>query len=64
LENNTKSKIKYMTTKQVKEQLQEDVLSILEGFGVDEAMEGADYNNMVSTLCDTIIANLNKLNQN
>ena len=53
-----------MTTKQVKEQLQEDVLSILEGFGVDEAMERADYNNMVSTLCDTIIANLNKLNQN
>lgn len=50
-----------MTPKQVKEQLQEDVLTILEGFGIDEAMEGADYNNLVSALCDAIIANLNKL---
>lgn len=45
----------------VKEQLQEDVLTILEGFGVDEAMEGADYNNLVSALCDAIITNLNNL---
>jgi len=51
-----------MTVKEVKEQLQEDVLVILEGFGVDEAMEGGDYNNMVSALCDTIINNINKLN--
>jgi len=55
-------KLKHMTVKEVKEQLQEDVLVILEGFGIDEAMEGGDYNNMVSALCDTIINNINKLN--
>ena len=52
-----------MNIKELKEQLQEDVLSILEGFGIDEAMEGADYNNLVNTLCDTIIFNVNKLKQ-
>ena len=51
-----------MSIKEVKEQLQEDVLTILEGFGVDEAMEGADYNNLVSVLCDTIVNKLNKIN--
>lgn len=51
-----------MKLEEVKEQLQEDVLTILEGFGIDEAMEGADYNKLVSALCDTIITNINKLN--
>ena len=51
-----------MKLEEVKEQLQEDVLTILEGFGIDEALEGADYNNLVSALCDTIITNINKLN--
>lgn len=44
-----------MTEKELKEQAQEDILTILEGFGVDEAMEGGDYNNMVSALCDVVI---------
>jgi hypothetical protein len=52
-----------MTIKEVKEQLQEDILSTLEGFGVDEAMEGSDYNSLVSTLCDIVISNINKLKQ-
>lgn len=43
---------------EIKEQLQEDILSILEGFGVDEAMEGKDYNNLVTALCDAIIKNI------
>ena len=51
-----------MSVKEAKEQLQEDVLTILEGFGVDEAMEGADYNNLVSALCETILNKLNKIN--
>ena len=46
---------------ELKEQLQEDILSILEGFGVDEAMEGSDYNNLVSNLCDAVICNIDKL---
>lgn len=50
-----------MNQNQLKEQLQEDVLSILEGFGVDEAMEGGDYNNMVAAICDAVIHNVDKL---
>ena len=48
---------------ELKEQLQNDVLTILEGFGIDEAMEGRDYNNMVSAICDSIINNVNKFNK-
>jgi len=50
-----------MNTLELKEQLQEDVLTILEGFGLDEAMEGVDYNNLVNSLCDTIINRLNQI---
>ena len=53
-----------MTIKEVKEQVQEDILTILEGYGVDEAMEGGDYNNLVSALCDQVVHNLNKLKTN
>ena len=52
-----------MNIKELKEQLQEDILCILESFRIDEAMEGADYNRLVSRLCDTIIFNINKLKQ-
>ncbi len=51
-----------MTNTEAKEQLQENVLSILEGFGIDEALEGADYNDLVTALCDTIVDTLNKIN--
>lgn len=52
-----------MTAKELKEQLQEDILCILESFGIDEAMEGADYNRLVSRLCDSVVHNVNKLSQ-
>jgi hypothetical protein len=45
----------------IKQQLQEDVLTILEGFGVDKSMGGQDYDNMATALCDAIIYNLNNL---
>lgn len=45
----------------IKEQLQEDILSILEGFGVDEAMTGSDYNNMVSALCQAVVDAMSKI---
>lgn len=51
-----------MNIKEAKEQLQEDVLTILEGFGVDGTMEGSNYNNLVNALCDTIVNKLNKIN--
>jgi hypothetical protein len=46
---------------QVKAQLQEDVLTILEGFGVDETMNGEDYNNLTTALCEVILSNLNNV---
>lgn len=51
-----------MTNAEAKEQLQENVLTILEGFGIDDALEGADYNDLVTALCDTIVDTLNKIN--
>ena len=50
-----------MSKTELKEQLQEDVLVILESFGVDEAMEGEDYNSLVTALCEAVIVNVNKL---
>ena len=50
-----------MSPREVKEQLQEDVLTVLEGYGIDDALEGAEYNGLVSALCNTIITNLDKL---
>lgn len=46
------------------EEVKEDILTILEEFGIDEAMEEADYNNLVDALCNTVIKNINKLNKN
>jgi hypothetical protein len=48
---------------EVKEQLQEDILSILEGFGIDEAMDKQDYERIRNAMCDAVIANLNKLTE-
>ena len=50
-----------MDIKELKEQLQNDILTVLEGFGVDDALEGAEYNGMVTALCDAVIKNVNKL---
>ncbi len=54
---NTEQKIK-----EAKEQIQQDILVILESFGIDEAMEGSDYNAMVTAMCESVIANINKIN--
>ena len=50
--------------RQTKEQLQEDILTILESFGIDSALEGAEYNSMVDALCKTVIANINRFEKN
>jgi hypothetical protein len=50
-----------MNIKELKEQLQNDILTILEGFGVDNALEGAEYNSMVTALCNAVIKNINEL---
>ena len=42
-----------------KEQLQEDVISILEGFGVDETMSSEDYNG--SGICVRAVIEVQKI---
>ena len=48
---------------EVKQQLQEDILSILEGFGIEEAMDEQDYERIKNAMCDAVIANLDKLDE-
>jgi hypothetical protein len=50
-----------MNKEELKEQLQQDIFSILEGFGISEAMDANDFDRMSSVIGDTIIANVNKL---
>lgn len=50
-----------MSKQEVKEQLQEDVLSILESFGIQEALNRQDWENLKNSVCDSVIHNLNKL---
>jgi hypothetical protein len=50
-----------MTTKELKEQLQEDILSVLEEWGVSEALDPNDWEKLKDTVCDIIISNVNKL---
>lgn len=47
--------------RELQEQLQEDVISILTGFGIDEAMDSSDYQKLESALCEAIIHNINKV---
>ena len=51
-----------MNKQEVKQQIQEDILTILEGFEVDRFLDGGEYNSMVNALCETVINNINKLN--
>jgi hypothetical protein len=51
-----------MTTQELKEQLQNDILTILEGWGIDEALEGAEYNRLVNALCENVIFRIDELN--
>ena len=50
-----------MNKEELKEQLQQDLISILEGFGIDDAMDHSDYKKMVFLFCDSVLTNVNKL---
>jgi hypothetical protein len=50
-----------MTTDEVKEQMQEDLMSLLEGFGIREAMGSVDWEALNISICDIVINNINKL---
>ena len=46
---------------EIKEQLQEDVLCILESFGIQEALNTEDWEKLKNAVCESVIYNLNKL---
>jgi hypothetical protein len=50
-----------MTIDELKEQMQQDVLSLLESWRVEEAMIAEDYEKFKTLLCNLIITNVNKL---
>ena len=51
-----------MPTKQiVKEQMQEDLLSLLEGMGLEEALDPRDWESLKNEVCDIVIAGVNNI---
>lgn len=52
-----------MNINEVKEQLQEDILSILDGFDIIDVMDEDDFEDLKTELCNSVINNLNKLDQ-
>ena len=49
------------TIEEVKEQLQEDLLTLFEGFGINEAMDKEDYERFKNATSDIVLKNLNNL---
>ena len=51
-----------MTTKEiVKEQMQEDILSLLEGMGIEEALDPKDWEALQNEICDIVITGINNI---
>ena len=52
-----------MTIQETQEQLQEDLLSLLEGVGVEDALDPSDWENLKSEVCEIVISRLKQLNK-
>jgi hypothetical protein len=53
-----------MNTKQlVKEQMQEDLLSLLEGMGLDEALNPKDWEALQREVCDIVVTGINNIEE-
>ena len=50
-----------MNTNELKEQLQQDLLSLLEGMGIEDTLSPSDYESLKNEVCDIVITNINKL---
>ena len=46
---------------EVQEQLQEDMLCLLEGVGLEDALDPRDWEALKTEVCEIVITNLNKL---
>ncbi len=52
-----------MTIQETQEQLQEDLLSLLEGIGVEDALDPNDWENLKNEVCEIVISRLKQLNK-
>lgn len=50
-----------MNTNELKEQLQEDLLSLFEGVGLEDVLDSYDWENLKNEVCNIVITNVNKL---
>jgi hypothetical protein len=47
-----------MTQQEIQEQLQNDILSIIDGFNIEKLMKSNDYEKMKNAICDCILKNI------
>lgn len=52
-----------MTIREVKEQTQEDILSVLDGWEIGSLMSVKEYDKLKNALCDVVINNLDKITE-
>ena len=52
-----------MTIQETQEQLQEDLLSLLEGVGLEDALDPNDWENLKSEVCEIVISRLKQVNK-
>ena len=52
-----------MSIQEIKEQMQEDLLCLLESMGLEESLDPRDWESLKTEVCDIVISNLNNLNQ-
>jgi hypothetical protein len=50
-----------ITKLEVKEQMQEDLLSLLEGMGLDEVLSPRDWKHLQNEVCDIVITGINNI---
>jgi hypothetical protein len=52
-----------MTIQETQEQLQEDLLSLLEGVGLEDVLDSYDWENLKNEVCEIVISRLKQLNK-
>lgn len=50
-----------MTQQEIKEQIQEDLLILLESYGINEALSSTEWESLKDNVCNIVVNNLNKL---
>ena len=52
-----------MTIQETQEQLQEDLLSLLEGIGIEDALDPNDWDYLKHEVCEIVISRLKQVNK-